>query len=81
MAEARECPQCGAELPPDTSQGLCPRCLVEAGLSVDSESVLDSELTLPATPEGFDRSDSAVDPSSETLPTRDPGAVSEVPGG
>jgi serine/threonine protein kinase len=27
MAEAHKCPSCGAELPPDVLDGLCPRCL------------------------------------------------------
>ena len=69
MAEARTCPQCGAELSPDTPQGLCPRCLLEAGLSVDAGSVLESAPTLPATPASFDRNEDAVDPNSVTLPS------------
>src|SRR5262249_27805689 len=27
------CPQCGSELPADALQGLCPRCLLQGGLS------------------------------------------------
>ena len=32
MAASRCCPQCRIELPPDAPQGLCPNCLLEAGL-------------------------------------------------
>ena len=32
MAEARLCPQCGAELPVDAPAGLCPRCLLRQGI-------------------------------------------------
>ena len=31
MAEKRLCPKCGAELSPDAAQGLCPKCLLDAG--------------------------------------------------
>src|SRR5439155_13380497 len=29
-----KCPECGAELPPNAPQGLCPRCLAGMGLSL-----------------------------------------------
>jgi len=32
MSDERECPQCGAELPPDAPQELCPKCLMKMGL-------------------------------------------------
>jgi formylglycine-generating enzyme required for sulfatase activity/predicted Ser/Thr protein kinase len=32
MSQERRCPQCGAELPANTPQGLCPACLLERGL-------------------------------------------------
>ena len=32
MAEARTCPQCGAPLPVDAPEGLCPQCLLQLGL-------------------------------------------------
>ncbi|MCX7427735.1 MAG: protein kinase [Planctomycetia bacterium] len=31
MAESCRCPQCGAEVPGDAPQGLCPNCLLAAG--------------------------------------------------
>jgi serine/threonine protein kinase len=32
LTENRQCPKCGAELSPDAAQGLCPKCLLDAGL-------------------------------------------------
>jgi len=32
MAEEKHCSECGAELPADTPQGLCPQCLMKLGL-------------------------------------------------
>lgn len=32
MTDKRQCPKCGAELARDAAQGLCPRCLLDAGL-------------------------------------------------
>ena len=31
MAESYRCPQCGAEVPGDAPQGLCPNCVLKAG--------------------------------------------------
>ena len=31
----RKCPQCGAELKPDVSEGLCPACLLQRGLGTE----------------------------------------------
>jgi hypothetical protein len=33
MNDPVQCPQCGAELPEDAPQGLCPGCLLKLGLS------------------------------------------------
>ena len=30
MAQENHCPQCGANLPPDAPEGLCPKCLMKA---------------------------------------------------
>ncbi len=38
MTEKRICPECGAELPENSPEGLCPRCLLAAGLA-DSDTV------------------------------------------
>jgi serine/threonine protein kinase len=32
VTEKRQCPKCGAEVSPDAAQGLCPKCLLDAGL-------------------------------------------------
>jgi tRNA A-37 threonylcarbamoyl transferase component Bud32 len=32
------CPRCGATLPPDTPQGLCPRCVLGVGLDTQTEA-------------------------------------------
>ena len=31
----RKCPQCGAELKPDVSEGLCPACLLQRGIATE----------------------------------------------
>ena len=36
MPDARTCPDCGSALPPRAPEGLCPRCLLRAGLGGDS---------------------------------------------
>jgi len=38
MAEENQCPQCGAELPADAPQGLCPQCLMKLGLPADANT-------------------------------------------
>lgn len=42
MAKDNRCPHCGAELPPDALGGVCPRCLMKAGLANDPDVTLDS---------------------------------------
>ncbi|MHC4483509.1 MAG: serine/threonine-protein kinase [Planctomycetota bacterium] len=58
MAEENHCSQCGAELPTDTPQGQCPKCLMKLGLPTgadvdkpdDSKSA--SDVPTGATPPG-----------------------------
>ncbi|MBA7624085.1 Serine/threonine-protein kinase PknD [subsurface metagenome] len=38
MAEENHCPQCGAELPADVPQGMCPKCLMKLGLPTGAEA-------------------------------------------
>src|SRR5580698_922340 len=33
MTETRPCPKCGADLPADAPAGICPKCLLQAGLA------------------------------------------------
>ena len=32
MTATKNCPRCGAEMPPDSPQGICPNCMLQAGL-------------------------------------------------
>ena len=34
----RKCPQCGAELKPETSEGLCPACLLKRGFATEGSA-------------------------------------------
>jgi WD40 repeat protein/serine/threonine protein kinase len=42
MARENRCPHCGDDLPPDAPQGVCPRCLMQAGLVVGPKATLDT---------------------------------------
>ena len=39
MSEAHRCPQCGAEVPEDAPEGLCPNCVLKAGLQTGGDSL------------------------------------------
>jgi predicted Ser/Thr protein kinase len=54
MTTTATCPQCGAALPPEAPAGLCPRCLLQAGLASQSQAAGDSPAAQPTTdqPEG-----------------------------
>jgi len=41
MAQENHCPQCGANLPPDAPEGLCPKCLMKAVRPVDFGATLE----------------------------------------
>jgi eukaryotic-like serine/threonine-protein kinase len=50
MSAKRECPECGAELPADAAEGLCPKCLMKAGLESGPDlgaTVADNEGIVP----------------------------------
>lgn len=36
MSDDHVCPQCGSELPPETPEGLCPKCLLQAALPAET---------------------------------------------
>ncbi|MCH8924091.1 MAG: protein kinase, partial [Planctomycetes bacterium] len=38
MAQTKTCPKCGAELPADAPAGICPKCLMQAGLASDQDA-------------------------------------------
>jgi len=37
MAEKNNCPQCGADLPPNAPKGVCPKCLIKLGLPTGAD--------------------------------------------
>ena len=41
MAEENHCPKCGIELPAHAPEGLCPQCLMKAGLESDADATLE----------------------------------------
>ncbi len=57
MAEKRSCPDCGAELPANAPEGLCPRCLMksarhETKQAGNADSEVASDVPTSATPPG-----------------------------
>jgi len=38
MSEPKRCTQCGAEMPPEAPEGLCPNCLFKVGLESQSQA-------------------------------------------
>ena len=50
MTETHRCPQCGAELAQDVAQGLCPKCLLKAGLG--ARTTVGGAETVPPGPSG-----------------------------
>ncbi|MGO8748106.1 MAG: serine/threonine-protein kinase [Thermoguttaceae bacterium] len=69
MTEPVLCPQCGSEIPAGSPAGLCPKCLVLAGLESQSPVVAEPQPTQPsppAQPTGF------VPPTVEQLAARFP---------
>jgi serine/threonine protein kinase len=49
MADRERCPSCGAEMPANAPQGLCPACLLQQGL--DSEATDPPSSTPPIAPD------------------------------
>ena len=43
MNESKSCPECGAGVPDDSPLGVCPKCLLLAGLG-DSHSAADATI-------------------------------------
>ncbi|MHA1939956.1 MAG: hypothetical protein ACW97O_17255, partial [Candidatus Thorarchaeota archaeon] len=42
MAKEDHCPECGDKLPPNAPHGVCPRCLMRAGLDKEAVTTLES---------------------------------------
>src|SRR5262245_16621832 len=72
MPELRHCPQCGAELPPDAPEGVCPKCVLGLGFG--------SSLGSPLKPEQI-HSLETMPPSSEQAGEKEASKASEVCGG
>lgn len=72
MAEKTNCPKCGAELSANAPRGLCPQCLMKAGMRGDSKDIggdssdIHGILTNPTPPGGF------VPPEAEQLDEKFP---------
>lgn len=58
MADERNCPQCGADLPANAPKGLCPQCLMRAGMPGGTEgetaasSAMSHDMANSVTPAG-----------------------------
>ncbi|MCZ6792889.1 MAG: serine/threonine-protein kinase [Planctomycetota bacterium] len=50
MPETRRCPGCGANIPPDAAEGVCPKCLIKLGLQDGESSPAGPDQTAPVSP-------------------------------
>lgn len=55
MNENRFCHKCGIELPPNAPEGICPSCLMQAGMNAESNTFLMSGFVPPSPEELADR--------------------------
>ena len=56
MTQPKKCSQCGTTLPPDAPAGVCPRCLLKAGIDeAPCESGLDETLVTSPKPDTSQR--------------------------
>ena len=70
MAETRTCPKCGAELSADAPAGICPKCLMQAGIG--SQATGDQTAGRSSRPPAQPRSGAAATvPPSSRFPTPD----------
>jgi len=46
MAQENNCPKCGAEMPSDAPEGLCPKCLMKAVQKDNTELTLDGDAVI-----------------------------------
>ena len=61
MTETKTCPKCGAELPENAPAGLCPKCLMQAGLASEPSAGANPEVEPTTRTTGF------VPPETEEL--------------
>lgn len=57
MSETKTCPKCGDVLPDNAPAGICPKCLLQAGLENVSEATSDLDISTAALSSGFDPPD------------------------
>jgi len=55
MADNHPCPHCGSQLPANAPRGVCPRCLMEAGLREDANATLDKPPAIEGPGTNIDR--------------------------
>lgn len=53
MPETKMCPKCGAGLPADAPAGICPKCLMQAGLASEQEAGAAPEMNPTELKSGF----------------------------
>ncbi|MDD5349575.1 MAG: protein kinase [Chthoniobacteraceae bacterium] len=53
MSDQKKCPQCGATLPPETPEGLCPACLLRRGFETQTAGGTAAANVTPPTPEAL----------------------------
>lgn len=53
MSDEKKCPQCGATLPPETPEGLCPACLLRRGFETQTAGGAAAANVPPPTPESL----------------------------
>jgi predicted Ser/Thr protein kinase len=69
MSEARFCPECGTAIPAGSPAGLCPRCLLQAGLESQSAGGPRPQTTQSSPPASFP---GFVPPTTDELAARFP---------
>src|SRR5207249_3089000 len=69
MPQTRHCPECGAEIPPGSPAGQCPRCMIRAGVASQPEVDPAHQATARTPPQS---ASAFVPPTPEELAARFP---------
>ena len=78
MVQPNECPTCGRRLPPDAPAGVCPRCLLKAGLSESERGTGDDATLAGSAKQNEDQFDGPVTESGMSRPGAFPSVGTEV---